>query len=101
MKRKRKVKRKVPHTRAEVVASRPGRRPNQTPVEERERGKLTVHLERELVERVKNAAYWNPRLTIARIAAQGIREVIEKVETENGGPYRTRESELVGGRPIK
>ena len=32
------------------------------------RQKLTVHLEGELVNRVKNAAYWNPRLTIARIA---------------------------------
>jgi hypothetical protein len=62
---------------------------------------LTVHLDGELVNRVKNAAYWNPRLTIARIAEEGIRHAIERVERENGGPYRQRESELVGGRPIK
>ena len=65
------------------------------------RQKLTVHLDGALVERVKNAAYWNPRLTIARIAEQGIRAALEKVEKENGGPYPERESELVGGRPIK
>lgn len=65
------------------------------------RQKLTVHLPAELVNRVKNAAYWNPRLTIAKIAEQGIRTALERVERENGGPYPEREGELVGGRPIK
>lgn len=65
------------------------------------RQKLTVHLDEAIVNRVKNAAYWNPRLTIAKIAEQGIRHAIQKIEKENGGPYKQRESELVGGRPIK
>src|SRR5947209_7962234 len=38
-----------------------------------DRQKLTVHLEPELVNRVKNAAYYNPRLTITKIAEEGIR----------------------------
>ena len=63
--------------------------------------KLTVHLESSLAERVKNAAYWNPKLTIAGIAEQGIRLVIERFEREHGGKYPPREGELVGGRPIK
>jgi hypothetical protein len=63
--------------------------------------KLTVHLASELADRVKNAAYWNPRLTIASIAEQGIKFAIEKHERENGGKYPPREGELVGGRPIK
>jgi len=63
--------------------------------------KLTVHLASELADRVKNAAYWNPRLTIASIAEQGIKSVIEKFEREHGGKYPPREGELVGGRPIK
>ncbi len=62
--------------------------------------KLTVHLYPELIERVKNAAYWNPRLTIAAIAEIGIAYAMEQVEKENGGPYPPRESELKGGRPI-
>ena len=64
------------------------------------RQKLTVHLDGEVVNRVKNAAYWNPRLTIARIAERGIRLALKEVEKENGGPYPQRESELKGGRPI-
>jgi hypothetical protein len=63
--------------------------------------KLTVHLDAEIVNRVKNAAYWNPRLTIARIAEQGIRQALKDVEKENGGPYSQRDGDLVGGRPIK
>lgn len=62
--------------------------------------KLTVHLTHDLIERVKNAAYWNPRLTIASIAELGVKYAIEQVERENGGAYPPRESELKGGRPI-
>lgn len=65
------------------------------------RQKITVKLNDDLLNRVKNAAYWNPRLTIAKIAEQAIGHAIEKIESENGGPYPQRESELVGGRPIK
>jgi hypothetical protein len=63
--------------------------------------KLTVHLPFDLADRVKNAAYWNPRLTIAGIAEQGIKYAIEKFERENGGRYEQRDGELLGGRPIK
>jgi uncharacterized protein (DUF4415 family) len=69
-------------------------------VEGQKREKLTVHLTHDLIERVKNAAYWNPRLTIASIAELGVKYAIEQVEKEHGGPYPPREAELKGGRPI-
>ena len=50
--------------------------------------KLTVHLTHDLIERVKNAAYWNPRLTIASIAELGVRYAIEQVEARTAGPIR-------------
>ena len=100
MKTNRKAVKRGKHIPPKVKVER-RRKPIQTAVGPKGRGKLTVHLERDLVERIKNAVYWNPRLTIARIAAEGIRGVIEEVESENGGPYRPRETELVGGRPIK
>lgn len=62
--------------------------------------KLTVLLTHDIIERVKNAAYWNPRLTIAAIAERGIAQIIEEIEREHGGPYPPREEELRGGRPI-
>jgi hypothetical protein len=69
-------------------------------VEGHKKEKLTVHLTHDLIERVKNAAYWNPRLTIASIAELGIKHAIEQVEREHGGAYPPRENELKGGRPI-
>jgi hypothetical protein len=65
------------------------------------RQKLTVHLDADVVNRVKNAAYWDPRLTIAKIAERGIRLALKEVEKEHGGPYPQRTGELIGGRPIK
>jgi hypothetical protein len=65
------------------------------------RQKLTMHLRPDLAERVKNAAYWNPRLTIASIAEMGIFHALELIEKEHGGPYPPREAELRGGRPMK
>lgn len=66
-----------------------------------QRGKLTVSLDVELINRVKNAAYWNPRLNIAKIAERGIKQAIEEVERENGGRYKQRESDLKSGFPMK
>lgn len=78
----------------------PQAQPEATKAESQKKEKLTVHLTHDLIERVKNAAYWNPRLTIASIAEIGVRYAIEQVERENGGAYPPRESELKGGRPI-
>lgn len=92
---------------AEAVA-KPTRRPRAVNLDRKEdaevkagKQKLTVHLATELADRVKNAAYWNPRLTIASIAEQGFKYAIEKIERENGKKYPPREAELAGGRPIK
>jgi hypothetical protein len=74
--------------------------PEAKPALNHKKEKLTVHLTHDLIERVKNAAYWNPRLTIASIAELGVRYAIEQVEAEHGGPYPPREAELKGGRPI-
>lgn len=81
------------------VAQGTGEKPKPV-IHAQKKEKLTVHLTHDLIERVKNAAYWNPRLTIAAIAERGIIEVIEQIEQENGGAYPPREAELKGGRPI-
>jgi hypothetical protein len=65
------------------------------------RAKLTIHLPEDIVNRVKNAAYWNPRLTISKIVERGVTHALEEVERDNGGPYKQREQELTGGRPMK
>ncbi len=51
------------------------------------------------MERAKNAAYWTPGLTLAGLAEAGIRAELERVEKKHG-PFKARERELVGGRPL-
>lgn len=84
-----------------VNADRPKREESAPKFELTGRRKLTVNLDVALAERVKNAAYWNPRLTIAAIAEEGIRHAIEKFEREHGGKYPPREGNLIGGQQIK
>jgi len=88
-------------TRPNATVTRKPDPPREPAAEQPRRQKLTVHLDGDVVNRVKNAAYWNPRLTIARIAERGIRKALEEVERDHGGPYPQRESELIGGHPIK
>ena len=85
----------------EAPETRPAPAPRLVAGQPFRRQKLTVHLRTDLAERVKNAAYWNPRLTIASIAEMGIFHALELIEKEHGGPYPPREEELRGGRPMK
>lgn len=63
--------------------------------------RLTVHLPVELIERVKNAVYWTPGLTLAGLAEEAFTAAVERLERERGEPFPPRRSELKGGRPLK
>lgn len=65
-----------------------------------EKDRYTLHLPVELMERAKNAAYWTPGLTLASLAEAGLRTELDRLEKKNGGAFKAREAELVGGRPI-
>lgn len=67
----------------------------------REKKRMTVHIPEELAERVKNAVYWTPGLTVSEVAEKGLNWVIEQLEGENGGPFEERDQELKGGRPVE
>ena len=67
------------------------------PVKER----LTVHLPVDLIDRVKNAVYWTPGLTLAGLAEVAFTQAMTQLEQERGGPFPPRRHELTGGRPLK
>lgn len=65
------------------------------------KARFTFHLPEDLMERAKNAAFWSsPRVTLASMAEAGLRAELERLEKKNGGAFKARERELVGGRPI-
>ncbi len=63
--------------------------------------RLTVHVPAELSDRAKNAVYWTPGLTLARLAERALTAEVEMLEAERGGSFPERAEELRGGRPVK
>ena len=65
---------------------------------------LSVHLPADLVERIKNACYWTPGLTVGALAEDALRKAVSKLEAEtnHGKPFEARgEAGLRRGRPLK
>lgn len=63
--------------------------------------RVTIHIPVNLTERIKNAVYWEPGLTVAGFCEQALLKAIEKLEKEKGQPYPSRKEQLRGGRPLK
>lgn len=66
----------------------------------RKRHKVSAEVDYDVAERVKNAVYWTPGLTMARFIERALEDAIQKLEDERGGRFDPREMELVGGRPM-
>ena len=54
-----------------------------------------------LIDRVKNAVYWTPGLTLAALAEDALRARVEGLETDRGEAFPARPAPLKGGRPLK
>ena len=67
----------------------------------RKRHKVSAEIDYSVAERVKNAVYWTPGLTMARFIENALADAIQKLEEERRGRFEARERELVGGRPMK
>ena len=64
------------------------------------RSKVSAEVDYEVADRVKNAVYWTPGLTMARFIEKALEDAIDKLEEDRGGKFEAREGELVGGRPM-
>jgi post-segregation antitoxin (ccd killing protein) len=62
--------------------------------------RLTIQLSGDLLDRAKNAVYWTPGLTLAALAEEGLKRVVERIEKQRGSSFPHRKEELKGGRPI-
>lgn len=63
--------------------------------------KLSLEIEPDLANRIKNAVYWNPRLTVTKVAEEALRKAIVKIEQEHGKPYPQRDSDLKPGSRVR
>lgn len=67
----------------------------------RVRERVTLHMSRGLLDRVRNAVYWTPGLTMADLAEEALIRYLATLEQERGEPFPARASELKRGRPIR
>jgi hypothetical protein len=63
--------------------------------------RITVQISVDVIERIKNAVYWTPGLTLAALAEEAFAHAVNKLEKERGATFNTRKEELKTGRPIK
>ena len=61
--------------------------------------RLTVSLPGDLVDRLRNAVYWSPDLTLAWLISQSLRASLTDLETARQGPFPKRTNALRAGRP--
>jgi len=62
--------------------------------------RMTVTLPVELLERLRNAVYWTPGLTLARLIEEAVTDTIAAMERRSyGEPFPRRIAQLKGGRP--
>ncbi len=66
----------------------------------RKRG-LTITLPQDLLDRMRNAVYWTPCLTVAKLVEDAVAAKLVEMEHANGRAYPKRPRELKPGRPSR
>lgn len=81
-----------------MAASQPARQ-SKTGRQQSRAVRLTVSLPGDLVDRLRNAVYWSPDLTLAWLIAQSLRTSLTEMESLRQGPFPKRTNALRAGRP--
>ncbi len=62
--------------------------------------RITVQISVDVIERLKNAVYWTPGLTLASLAEEAFSKAVDELENEREAPFPKRKEELKTGRPL-
>jgi len=63
-----------------------------------EKEKFNALMEKDLLERAKNIAFFTPNLSLTDMVSEGLLWVVEQYEAENNGRYAVRTGKLKTGR---
>ena len=64
------------------------------------RVRISAEISGDIANRIKNAVYWTPGMTMAGFIEESLDKAIENLEQEKGEKFSQREGRLVGGRPM-
>jgi hypothetical protein len=81
-----------------AIDRRAGRRGT---AERTERERITLLLDADLIERLRNAVYWSDGVTLAGLVADSLTRTVDKMERARGTSFPRRKAELPTGRPRK
>jgi hypothetical protein len=70
-----------------------------TPPSEPKLGRITLVITEDLMERVRNAAFWTPGETLSGIGMRAVELEVERLEKLNGGRFASRTQAVRRGRP--
>ncbi|MGK5594263.1 MAG: hypothetical protein ACSNEK_02770 [Parachlamydiaceae bacterium] len=62
--------------------------------------RITVQISEDVIERIKNAVYWTPGLTLAALAEEAFTKAVDVLEEEREASFPKRKEELKTGRPL-
>ena len=63
--------------------------------------RVTIHVDVDLINAIKDVVYWQPGLTLTAFAHNAFSKALEKLEKKRGKKYpKRKEHNLHGGRPI-
>ncbi len=63
------------------------------------RQRMTVSLPIDLLERMRDAAYWTSGTTMAGLISSALEDLLNHLESQNGRPFSPRLQNLKPGRP--
>ena len=81
------------------VVPGPSSRPRKAGRQQPRKIKLTISLPSDLIDRLRDAVYWSPGLTLAGLIAQSLRTSLAEMESLRQGPFPKRTNALRAGRP--
>ena len=69
-------------------------------IQAKKKQKITFIMDCDLVERLKNAVYWSPGLSVSSVLEEATEKAINELEKEKGKPFPERNGELKKGRKL-
>lgn len=63
--------------------------------------RITVQISEDVIDRIKNAVYWTPGITLASLSEEAFSKIVDELEKSRGSSFPKRKDELKTGRPIK
>lgn len=63
--------------------------------------RITFQFPANLIERLRNAAFWSPGTSMAGLAEQALETALERLEKQRGKPFPPRQHPLRPGRRVQ